>query len=182
MEEPSDSQALSRLVAEIHQVQPGWRPDRIRRALTDAVAQGRAAPVVAEAMRLVAADPHTRSPQRLHEDGDWWTRAARALRHNDGSPRRPSRPCRTHWGQDEEHCSGCRADALAAPDDHGGDAAAPALPRPDAAAEARRKVSRSRLYGTTRHRETRGPHQAGELLGGLLKGSDGRPVGHPTTL
>jgi hypothetical protein len=165
--ESPQPQALANLVDEVHQMQPGWRPDRIRRALTDAVSQGRAAPVVAEAMRLVAADPATRSPQRLLEDGDWWVRAVRTLRRQQTATQAPPAPCKIHSRQNAATCSGCRGDALARDDRR--QEAGPPLPGRDAAEQARRAVACSPLYGTTRHRPGDGPQRAGRLLSELLE-------------
>jgi hypothetical protein len=72
-----DRQALA---AEIVAVRPEWTPRSVLRALEDLDVAGRPWPIVAEAMRIVAADKATDSPGRLKHPGPWWSEGARRAR------------------------------------------------------------------------------------------------------
>lgn len=69
-----DRQALA---AEIVAARPEWTPRSVLRALEDLEVTGRPWPIIAEAMRIVAADKATDSPGRLRHPGPWWAEAAR---------------------------------------------------------------------------------------------------------
>jgi hypothetical protein len=68
------------LAAEIRQIRPEWAARSIIRALERPSVRERPWPVVAEAMRIMAALPDTQFPGRFENDGPWWPEAARRCR------------------------------------------------------------------------------------------------------
>lgn len=49
-----------------------WTARAVRRAIASAVAEGRSAELIPDALRAVAIDRDTRQPGRLNGDGPWW--------------------------------------------------------------------------------------------------------------
>jgi hypothetical protein len=78
-----DRQALA---AEIVAVRPEWTTRSVLRALEHLDVAERPWPIVAEAMRIVAADKATTSPGRLRHAGPWWAEAARRVRDSTEAP------------------------------------------------------------------------------------------------
>lgn len=68
------------LADEISQARPEWTPRAVLRALEHHEVASRPWLIVAEAMRIVAADKATDSPGRLRHPGPWWAEAARRVR------------------------------------------------------------------------------------------------------
>lgn len=68
------------LAAEIAALRPEWTARAVLRALEHPDVTGRPWPIVAGAMRAVAADAATDSPGRLRHPGPWWAEAARKAR------------------------------------------------------------------------------------------------------
>jgi hypothetical protein len=68
------------LAAEIRKTRPEWSTRSILRALERPSVAERPWPIVAEAMRLLAADRETQHAGRLEHDGPWWRDAARKTR------------------------------------------------------------------------------------------------------
>jgi hypothetical protein len=68
------------LAAEITKIRPEWSKRSVLRALERPSVAERPWLIVAEAMRLMAADPNTQHPGRLEHDGPWWAEAARRCR------------------------------------------------------------------------------------------------------
>ena len=68
------------LADEISQARPEWTARSVLRALEHPEVASRPWPIVAEAMRIVAADKATDSPGRLRHPGPWWAEAARRVR------------------------------------------------------------------------------------------------------
>ena len=73
------------LAAEICKTRPEWTPRSVLRAVEHPEAASRPWPIVAEAMRLVAADKATEGPGRLRHPGPWWAEAARKVHAATGS-------------------------------------------------------------------------------------------------
>jgi hypothetical protein len=71
-----DRQALA---AEIVKTRPEWSARSVIRALEQRPVAERPWPIVAEAMRLMAADPKTQHAGRLEHDGPWWHEAGRRV-------------------------------------------------------------------------------------------------------
>lgn len=65
-------------------MRPEWTPRSVLRALEHADVISRPWPIVAEAMRIVAADKATDSSGRLKHPGPWWAEAARRVRSETG--------------------------------------------------------------------------------------------------
>jgi hypothetical protein len=68
------------LAAEIVRMRPEWTARSVLRALEHPDVVSRPWLIVAEAMRIVAADKATDSPGRLRHPGPWWAEAARRVR------------------------------------------------------------------------------------------------------
>lgn len=117
----SHGQAARRheLAAEILAIRSEWSRRSVLRALEQPDVAERPWPVVADAMRHVAADPATKSPGRLRHDGPWWHQAARAA---EAAPEWPPW-CGSRWcsertrrrehpvtGRDDGPCPGCHPD------------------------------------------------------------------------
>jgi len=73
------------LAAEICKTRPEWTPRSVLRAVEHPEVTSRPWPIVAEAMRLVAADKATEGPGRLRHPGPWWAEAARKVHAATGS-------------------------------------------------------------------------------------------------
>ena len=73
------------LADEISQARDEWSARSVLRALEHPDVAGRPWLIVAEAMRLVAADKATQSPGRLKHEGPWWAEAARRVRAATGA-------------------------------------------------------------------------------------------------
>lgn len=67
------------LAAEIVKTRPEWSARSVIRALERPSVAERPWPIVAESMRLMAADPKTQHAGRLEHDGPWWPEAARRV-------------------------------------------------------------------------------------------------------
>jgi hypothetical protein len=80
---------------DVQDQRPEWSRRRIVAAIREAMADGRDPQIVLEAARLVAADPLTRVPGRLNEDGEWWAQAAQKVRASVPKPP-PPRWCDQH--------------------------------------------------------------------------------------
>ena len=72
-EEPTP---VADLAAEIRKTRPEWSTRSVRTALEDPAVAERPWPIIAAAMRIIAADKTTKSPGRLKENGPWWAEAA----------------------------------------------------------------------------------------------------------
>lgn len=81
----ADTEAV--LVAEVLAIRPEWSAVQIRSALDECSVRERPWPIVAAAMRLVAADHRSTSPGRLRAPGPWWAEAAAAVRRSEPSAR-----------------------------------------------------------------------------------------------
>lgn len=63
---------LDELVAQIHEMRPGWKPVLIRNPVRRMLDKGISLERVALAAYAVASDPTSKFPIRLTEDGWWW--------------------------------------------------------------------------------------------------------------
>jgi hypothetical protein len=115
-EEPEDhiQTRIDDAVVEVRKLRPGWSPPRVVKVLRAALGEGRDPAVVFAAVLLVAADPATKHPSRLNQDGDWWPAAERAVRRPPPAPPRVS----TVWCDRHGHrypagedCGLCMAEA-----------------------------------------------------------------------
>lgn len=86
---PGQSDDEAALVAEILALRSEWTAVQIRSALDERSVRERPWPIVAAAMRLVAADHRSTSPGRLRTPGPWWADAAAGVRRAD-PPARPT--------------------------------------------------------------------------------------------
>lgn len=119
----SESRALWALTLELLRLRPGekdWTDRTVLPELSEAVAREGSLLVVAAAARVLYADKATRSPGRLNRGcpDAVWVRArelagAEKRRQMSQAPR-----CALHPPNPASGCSGCRADALAAPDEY----------------------------------------------------------------
>jgi hypothetical protein len=82
---PSIADLRRALATEMVGERAEWTPRSVIRALEKPSVAARPWAIVAEAMRIIGADPETQGPGRLDRDGPWWAEAARRVRAATGA-------------------------------------------------------------------------------------------------
>jgi hypothetical protein len=106
-DQPEFEDQVATVVGQVAAGRPEWSKRRVVEAVREALADGRDPQIVLAAVRLVAADPQTRVPGRLNEEGGWWAEAARLVHRSEPAPAEPKVWCDRHHVRFPES-AGCR--------------------------------------------------------------------------